>query len=216
MVSAPRLFCGTWRYLPAGRGGRSRCPIAASTRACPWPTVNGCQPGRCEYAEQRCGDPLAWPASVAHHLVHGVVLGQDIDNKITYSTAAGRFCEVAQHCCRHTPKVILVRHHRHIGDISVVRAYIVRDADQSYLRFPREHWTRVRHSNFIERTFGETRRRVKVIGRLPGEHCCLKLVWAVLDRASVNRNRNHTTRFGSHRITSPRSGIHIRPHLHRN
>ena len=55
----------------------------------------------------------------------------------------------------------------------------------SYLRFPREHWTRVRHCNFIERTFGETRRRVKVIGRLPGETSCLKLVWAVLDRASA-------------------------------
>jgi putative transposase len=54
-----------------------------------------------------------------------------------------------------------------------------------YLRFPREHWTRVRHSNFIERTFGETRRRVKVIGRLPGEHSCLPLIWAVLDRAST-------------------------------
>jgi putative transposase len=54
-----------------------------------------------------------------------------------------------------------------------------------YLRFPREHWIRVRHSNFIERTFGESRRRVKVIGRLPGEHSCLKLVWAVLDRASA-------------------------------
>ena len=37
----------------------------------------------------------------------------------------------------------------------------------------------------IERTFGETRRRVKVIGRLPGEHSCLSLVWAVLDRASA-------------------------------
>ena len=54
-----------------------------------------------------------------------------------------------------------------------------------YLRFPREHWTRVRHSNFIERTFGETRRRVKVIGRLPGEHSCTSLIWAVLDRAST-------------------------------
>ena len=54
-----------------------------------------------------------------------------------------------------------------------------------YLRFPPEHWARVRHSNFIERTFGETRRRVKVIGRLPGEHSCLKLGWAVLDRASA-------------------------------
>jgi putative transposase len=54
----------------------------------------------------------------------------------------------------------------------------------SYLRFPVEHHKRIRHSNFIERTFGETRRRVKVIGRLPGERSCLSLVWAVLDRAS--------------------------------
>ena len=54
----------------------------------------------------------------------------------------------------------------------------------SYLRFPAEHHRRIRHSNFIERTFGETRRRVKVIGRLPGESSCLNLVWAVLDRAS--------------------------------
>ena len=36
----------------------------------------------------------------------------------------------------------------------------------AYLRFPAEHH-RIRHSNFIERTFGETRRRTKVIGRLP-------------------------------------------------
>jgi putative transposase len=54
----------------------------------------------------------------------------------------------------------------------------------AYLRFPREHWHRIRHSNFIERSFGETRRRVKVIGRLPGEASCVSLVWAVLDRAS--------------------------------
>jgi putative transposase len=55
----------------------------------------------------------------------------------------------------------------------------------AYLRFPAEHHKRIRHSNFIERTFGETRRRVKVIGRLPGETSCLTLVWAVLDRASA-------------------------------
>jgi putative transposase len=54
----------------------------------------------------------------------------------------------------------------------------------AYLRFPVEHHKRIRHANFIERTFGETRRRVKVIGRLPGERSCLSLVWAVLDRAS--------------------------------
>ncbi|GGT06797.1 IS256 family transposase [Planobispora rosea] len=54
----------------------------------------------------------------------------------------------------------------------------------TYLRFPIEHHKRIRHSNFIERTFGETRRRVKVIGRFPGETSCVSLVWAVLDRAS--------------------------------
>ena len=54
----------------------------------------------------------------------------------------------------------------------------------AYLRFPTEHHHRTRHSNFIERTFGETRRRVKVIGRLPRETSCLTLVWAVLDRAA--------------------------------
>ena len=54
----------------------------------------------------------------------------------------------------------------------------------AYLRCPAEHHHRIRHSNFIERTFGETRRRTKVIGRLPGETSCLTLVWAVLDRAS--------------------------------
>lgn len=54
----------------------------------------------------------------------------------------------------------------------------------TYLRFPLEHHKRIRHSNFIERTFGETRRRVKVIGRFPGETSCVSLVWAVLDRAA--------------------------------
>jgi putative transposase len=53
-----------------------------------------------------------------------------------------------------------------------------------HLLFPAEHRKRIRHSNLIERTFGETRRRVKVIGRLPSEQSCLSLVWAVLDRAS--------------------------------
>jgi putative transposase len=45
----------------------------------------------------------------------------------------------------------------------------------AYLSFPAGHRRRIRHSNFIERTFGETRRRVKVIGRLPGETSCLTL-----------------------------------------
>lgn len=53
-----------------------------------------------------------------------------------------------------------------------------------HLRFPQEHWKRCRHTNLIERTFGETRRRTKVIGRLPGERTCVALVFAVLDRQS--------------------------------
>ena len=60
-----------------------------------------------------------------------------------------------------------------------------REGLTAYLRFPAGHHHRIRHSNFIERTFGETRRRTKVIGRLPGETSCLSLVWAVLDRASA-------------------------------
>ena len=30
-----------------------------------------------------------------------------------------------------------------------------------HLRFPAEHWHRIRHTNLIERTFGETRRRAR-------------------------------------------------------
>jgi len=40
-----------------------------------------------------------------------------------------------------------------------------RRALNAYLRFPPAHWKRIRHTNLIERTFGETRRRVKVMGR---------------------------------------------------
>jgi transposase-like protein len=39
-----------------------------------------------------------------------------------------------------------------------------------HLRFPAEHWKRCGHTILLERTFGETRRHIKVIGRLPGEH----------------------------------------------
>ena len=59
-----------------------------------------------------------------------------------------------------------------------------REGLTAYLRFPPEHHHRILHSNFIERTFGETRRRAKVIGRFPGETSCISVAWAVLDRAS--------------------------------
>jgi putative transposase len=78
-----------------------------------------------------------------------------------------------------------------------------------YLRFPREHWNRVRHSNFIERTFGETRRRVKVIGRLPGEHS--SLVWAVLDRASAGWRGFTMTPAGLRLLQDLRRSLHDPP-----
>jgi transposase-like protein len=86
-----------------------------------------------------------------------------------------------------------------------------RDSLTVYLRFPREHWNRVRHSNFIERTFGETRRRVKVIGRLPGERSCLSLVWAVLDRASAGWRGFTMTPAGLRLLADLRRTLHDQP-----
>lgn len=86
-----------------------------------------------------------------------------------------------------------------------------RDSLTVYLRFPREHWTRIRHSNFIERTFGETRRRVKVIGRLPGEHSCLPLVWAMLDRASAGWRGFTMTPAGLRLLADLRRALHDPP-----
>jgi putative transposase len=79
---------------------------------------------------------------------------------------------------------------------------LLSDCEQltSYLRFPAGHHNRIRHSNFIERTFGETRRRVKVIGRLPGEASCLNLVRAVLDRASRGWRKLTTTSHGTRQL----------------
>ncbi len=63
----------------------------------------------------------------------------------------------------------------------------------------------------IERTFGETRRRVKVIGRLPGEHSCLKLVWAVLDRASTGWRGFTMTPAGLRLLQDLRRSLHDPP-----
>jgi len=60
-----------------------------------------------------------------------------------------------------------------------------KEALTAHLNAPAAHHKRVRHSNLIERTFGETRRRVKVIGRFPGQTSCLTLVFGVLSRAAA-------------------------------
>lgn len=82
-----------------------------------------------------------------------------------------------------------------------------REGLTAYLRFPAEHHNRVRHSNFIERTFGETRRRAKVIGRFPGETSCISIVWAVLDRASRGWRGFAMTPAGLRLLQDLRSGL---------
>jgi putative transposase len=71
--------------------------------------------------------------------------------------------------------------------------------------------TVARLPNFIERTFGETRRRVKAIGRLPGEHSCLSLVWAVLDRASAGWRGFTMTPAGLRLLQDLRRDLHDPP-----
>jgi transposase-like protein len=87
-----------------------------------------------------------------------------------------------------------------------------RQALTAHLRFPAEHRRRIRHTNLIERTFGETRRRVKVMGRLPGEASCLSLVWAVLDWASGRWRGLAYTPATARALTELRHRIHQPAH----
>lgn len=51
----------------------------------------------------------------------------------------------------------------------------------AHLRYPLHLRRRLRSTNLLERSLGEVQRRVRVIGRFPGERSCLSLCWAVLD-----------------------------------
>jgi hypothetical protein len=80
---------------------------------------------------------------------------------------------------------------------AAVRALLAdRESLTVYLRFPREHWNRIRHSNFIW------------AGRLPGEHSCLSLVWAVLDRASTGWRGFTMTPAGLRLLADLRRSLH--------
>jgi putative transposase len=57
-------------------------------------------------------------------------------------------------------------------------------ASLSHLRLPVEHRRYCRTTNLVERSFGEERRRTKVIPRFWDEKSCLKLVFATLIRAA--------------------------------
>ena len=50
----------------------------------------------------------------------------------------------------------------------------------TYMNFPREHWTRIRSNNVIERLNREIRRRTRVVGAFPDGQSALMLVCARL------------------------------------
>jgi len=63
------------------------------------------------------------------------------------------------------------------------------EASLAHLRLPAAHRKHVRTTNLVERSFEEERRRAKVIPRFRSEWECLKLVFAVLWRASERWRR---------------------------
>jgi transposase-like protein len=63
------------------------------------------------------------------------------------------------------------------------------EASLVHLKLPSVHRKNIRTTNLVERSFVEERRRAKVIPRFRGERECLKLVFAVLWRASERWQR---------------------------
>ena len=65
-----------------------------------------------------------------------------------------------------------------VGFASAVRDGV--DETLSYMAFPREHWTRIRTNNVLERIMREIRRRTRVVGNFPDGKSALMLVAARL------------------------------------
>ena len=69
-------------------------------------------------------------------------------------------------------------------------AAIVREGVEetlSYMAFPREHWTRIRTNNMLERIMREIRRRTRVVGNFPDGQSALMLVAARLRHVAGTR-----------------------------
>ncbi len=69
-------------------------------------------------------------------------------------------------------------------------AKIVREGvaeTSAYMAFPREHWTRIRTNNPLERIMREIRRRTRVVGTFPDGHSALMLVAARLRHVAGTR-----------------------------
>ena len=57
----------------------------------------------------------------------------------------------------------------------------------SYMAYPREHWTRIRTNNPLERLMREIRRRTRVVGAFPDGNSALMLVAARLRHVAGTR-----------------------------
>ena len=57
----------------------------------------------------------------------------------------------------------------------------------SYMSFPREHWTRIRTNNVLERIMREIRRRTRVVGNFPDGNSAVMLVGARLRHIAGTR-----------------------------
>jgi transposase-like protein len=57
----------------------------------------------------------------------------------------------------------------------------------SYMAFPREHWTRIRTNNMLERIMREIRRRTRVVGNFPDGQSAMMLVAARLRHVAGTR-----------------------------
>ena len=69
-----------------------------------------------------------------------------------------------------------------------------------HLRYPLRLRKRLRSTNLLERSLEEVQRRVKVIGRFPGETSCLSLCWAVLDLVIAGAHGLGLTELDQHQL----------------
>lgn len=77
----------------------------------------------------------------------------------------------------------------------------------TYLKFPKEHHRSIRTTNLLERTFGEGKRRTKVIPRFPNETACLKLVYATLITTSKRWHGVRMTPVAQRQLDKIREGF---------
>lgn len=80
------------------------------------------------------------------------------------------------------------RHGRHsaAGRSAVARAKHSGET-LTYMAFPREHWSRIRTNNMLERVMREIRRRTRVVGNFPDGKSALMLVGARLRHIAGTR-----------------------------